>query len=110
MRERCESPKNWKYESYGGRGIKVCERWKSFQNFWDDMCPRPAKGFQIERINNNGNYEPGNCKWATAREQANNRRNTLFVDGKTLRQIADENGITYQLAYYLHRKAAKRCA
>jgi hypothetical protein len=73
MKRRCSNPKRNSYERYGARGITVCERWKSFVNFLEDMGERP-QGKSLDRINNNGNYEPGNCKWSTATEQANNRR------------------------------------
>jgi hypothetical protein len=75
MRQRCFNPRAKKFPDYGARGITVCDRWRcSFPNFLADMGPRAGKGYSLERVNNDGNYEPGNCKWATAKEQSNNRR------------------------------------
>lgn len=79
MRKRCNNPNCKKYEIYGGRGIKVCERWDLFENFMEDMGPRPSPKHSINRIENDGNYEPGNCHWATRKEQAENRRSNVVV-------------------------------
>ncbi len=80
MHGRCETPTNSKFRYYGGRGIRVCERWASFEAFLADMGPRPSIKHSIDRFpNNDGNYEPGNCRWATATEQANNKRNSKSV-------------------------------
>lgn len=85
MRGRCATKRGAKHDRYGGRGIHVCERWDVFEHFMADMGPRPSSLHSIDRIDNDGNYEPTNCRWATSDEQNGNRRNTLLVtiDGVT---------------------------
>lgn len=79
MRQRCNYVHSAKYARYGGRGIKVCKRWESFENFLADMGPRPAEKTLDRYPDRNGNYEPSNCRWATALEQAANRSRTSFA-------------------------------
>jgi hypothetical protein len=97
MLTRCGNPKDHTYHNYGGRGITVCERWLKFKNFSADMGRRPSKDHSIDRINNNGNYEPENCRWATIAEQRSNQRtNTLLTyQGRTqiMKAWASELGI-----------------
>lgn len=107
---RCENPTNRKYLRYGGRGISVCDRWRnSFEAFFEDMGPRPSSRHTIDRIDNNGNYEPGNVRWATAVQQSRNRSITVTVshDGETrpLSEWSEITGFSYKL---LHERLFRR--
>ena len=74
MKQRCENPNDDRYKDYGGRGIRICNRWQDFSNFFADMGKKPKPEYSIDCIDNDGNYESNNCKWSTPKEQANNRR------------------------------------
>lgn len=97
---RCMRPNDPTFGRYGGAGITVCQRWTVFDNFFADMGERPA-GTSLDRIDPNGDYEPQNCRWASAKTQANNRRNNrkIAYDGQqvTIRQLSDLTGTDYQL-------------
>jgi hypothetical protein len=80
MHQRCYNPNDKDFEHYGARGISVCKRWDKYENFFDDMGRKP-KGLSLGRIDNNGNYEPSNCRWETASQQNKNRR-PLYRDAK----------------------------
>lgn len=103
MRDRCEREGSKYYRNYGGRGISVCDRWSGemgFAHFMEDMGSRPTPKHSIDRIDVNGNYEPGNCRWATSVEQCNNKRNnrTMTYNGETL-SVAEwsrRTGIRYR--------------
>ena len=100
MKGRCYNESNKAYEHYGKRGIRVCERWLNFENFYHDMGDKPA-GLSLDRIDNDGNYEPLNCRWATRMEQQRNRRYvwTVIVSGKKrpLIEFLEEQGMRVHL-------------
>lgn len=91
MHARCKNPECHAYKNYGGRGIKVCTAWDSFDTFLADMGPRPSKAFSLERVNNDGDYGPENCKWATIKEQSRNKRNAR-------KELIAWNGASHTLA------------
>lgn len=93
MRSRCEKPQNPKYPRYGGRGIKVCDRWKKFENFLADMGEKPTSSHTLDRKDSNGNYEPGNCRWASQVTQQRNRTNNIKVDYQGTMVTLDELSI-----------------
>lgn len=89
MLQRCTNPNDHAYPGYGGRGIKVCKRWRKFENFLKDMGLQP-EGLTIDRIDNNGDYEPGNCRWATWREQGGNRRTNRWLSYGSEKMILED--------------------
>ena len=99
MLDRCSRPNNTAYPNYGGRGITVCERWLSFENFYEDVGARPSQSYSLDRIDNDGPYSPENCRWATRAEQRRNSRNVCRIEygGRTmiLFDWAQELGFTY---------------
>lgn len=104
MRDRCRLPTHQAWANYGGRGIRVCEDWNSdFMNFWRDMGPTYRSGLEIDRRDNDGNYELGNCRWVTCLSQANNRRGNKRIntpDGLlTVAQAARRFGLTNSTIY-----------
>lgn len=100
MHTRCENPKDIGFHRYGGRGIVICNEWKNFDNFYNDVSPTYRSGLTLDRINNNGNYCKENCRWITKKEQARNTRNierakhfTYKGITKTIREWAETVGI-----------------
>lgn len=115
MRRRCNNPNTLDFPTHGGRGISVCKRWDDFAIFLLDMGRKPSPKHSIDRIDNNGNYEPSNCRWATTGEQAMNTRRTHFVtfNGETMcvKQWAKKLGMKYaKLNMRFHRKWSVRKA
>ena len=99
MKARCSNPNNEKYHRYGERGIKVCDEWQTFEPFYEwAMANGYSEGLSIDRIDNNGNYEPSNCRWATPEEQANNTSKNKIIafngETKTISEWAKTIGVT----------------
>lgn len=115
MRERCNNPHNKSYARYGGRGIKICERWlNSFENFYEDVSKLPhfgEKGYSLDRINNDGDYCPDNVRWATRKEQCRNRRSNVIVEYQgvkmTMIEAAEKSGLDYKLLNNRYRKGKR---
>jgi hypothetical protein len=97
-RSRCNNPNDTMYHLYGGRGIHMCAQWENFAVFWADMGATWYKGASIDRIDTDGDYAPGNCKWSTPKQQANNRRNNRMIETSsgpmTVTQAAEKYGLS----------------
>ena len=109
MRSRCYDPINKEWANYGGRGITICERWReSFEIFLADMGTKPSRRHQIDRIDNNGHYEPDNCRWATPMQNAQNTRRNIFLEhnGKRLTQSEWARVVGLSPATICERRAA----
>lgn len=110
MIKRCDNPKDAYYADYGGRGITVCDEWRQSKKAFIKwaLANGYAQGLYIERLNNNGNYEPSNCAWKSMKEQANNTRRNVFIviDGETksLTQCAEFYGVPISRAHYRYRR------
>jgi hypothetical protein len=103
MKQRCTNLLNTRYSDYGGRGITVCDRWKdSFENFYEDMGPKPSPGHSIDRIDVNGNYELINCKWSTVTEQNRNQRRCVIKDLDQANEIRER----YKTGNYTQQELA----
>jgi len=100
MIRRCNDPNDFGYYNYGGRGIKVCDRWKDINNFLLDMYATYQEGLELDRINVNGNYEPDNCRWITRKQNMNNTRRSRYIEyngiTKTVSEWSDELNIPYK--------------
>lgn len=103
MKQRCLNPNTVGWARYGGRGIKVCEQWQSFERFLADMGEAPSAKHSLDRIDTDGDYAPNNCRWATKAEQDNNRSSCRYFEHGglrlTVRQWADRSGIKYATLY-----------
>ncbi len=109
IKKRCYNPNNSHYEDYGGRGISVCERWlKSFTNFLEDMGERPPNKTSIGRLNNDGNYESGNCRWEDDKQQARNKSSNRLITFKNETLCLSEMAEKYQFSYDVVRKRLNR--
>lgn len=109
MKQRCLNKKGRFYRNYGGRGISICQQWmNSFEAFYADMGPRPSKRHSLDRIDNDGNYEPKNCRWATKKQQSRNVRTNAKIthDGQTLTIVewSEKTGIPYSRIRNRHKK------
>lgn len=105
MISRCENPNTPNFDNYGGRGIRVCERWRSnFKNFFADMGPRPSRRHSVDRVRVDGHYEPGNCRWALPKTQCRNTRSNRIVTvggwEMTLAEAVEKSPVPYNTVLY----------
>lgn len=100
MRHRCNQPNSTRYKYYGGKGIRICSRWNDFLNFYADMNPTYKDGLTIDRIDNNKDYSPENCRWATRKEQSRNRTTSHYItyksETKTIGEWSEITGLPMQ--------------
>lgn len=113
MRQRCNNPKNKDYARYGGRGVKVCERWNDFTLFLEDMGGKPSVEYSLDRLDNNGSYEPNNCHWATPKEQTHNSKVVKLNAEKVnqIRKMHSKGAITQvslAIRYNIHQSVISR--
>lgn len=109
MKARCIRKTSQKYNRYGGRGIKICDEWKNFEPFYNwSMSHGYNENLSIDRIDNNGNYEPSNCRWATAVQQANNTSENRIIEYKGEKMTISEASRKYNVSYKLLYKRIKR--
>lgn len=111
LRFRCNTPTSPEYSNYGGRGIKVAPEWEDYSVFKTDMFPSYKKGLTIDRIDVNGNYCKNNCKWATVKEQNNNKRNTIYLESPwgylPLTTAREKSGLTKECVAARYRKGLR---
>lgn len=111
MKQRCENPRNTYFKYYGSRRIKVCKEWHFFRAFYEDMGPRPSASHQLDRIDNDGNYEPANCRWTTATINNRNKPNVIlsmekatkirtdYKKGISIAALSEQYGVTKRMIY-----------
>lgn len=109
MRDRCYNQRSQDYANYGGRGIVVCERWESYDNFLTDVGRKPGPGYSLDRIDNEAAYSPGNCRWATKAEQAQNQRRTR-LDADKVNEIRGRSEHGEGVVSLAQRFSVSRCA
>lgn len=113
MHVRCTNPHHVSYKDYGGRGIKVCERWSTFEQFYKDMHPRPSMDHTLDRQDPNGNYTPENVQWATKTTQARNKRQSYYLphpetgEYVPVAEVAEFLGLSYQVMRYRYLRNGK---